>query len=125
MKRLSSNYRNLARIYLHLAYALDRTLDYSGAALLATYRCESFGGDIERLKEARNGYAYGKQWYDWQISNWEEGLAEGTLTIAELESDPSLLPGYKKAIRTLKAGRNRRLLDQVSKQRLLAQRLPT
>ena len=61
------------------------TLDWSDAAAEAMYRYESRGGEPPG---ERNGYAVGKRWLEWHVTEWRSGLAEGLTRAEELEGLP-------------------------------------
>lgn len=71
-------------------------LDWSEAAAEAMYRYETFGEGENPMTlfggPVMNGYAYGKRWLNWHLTEWETAIGKGFLTKHELLTDPHLAP---------------------------------
>lgn len=100
--RLSRKYLIMARAYIHYAFLIvGKKADYSAKALIAMYQSESTGGNLSALIASNNGWAIGKHWMDWQISNWRDGFSDGTCFAGELLEDTTIQASMKRIIRKL------------------------
>ena len=98
--KLSRKYLAKARAYIHYAFLiLGKKADYSAQALVAMYQTESTGGKLSALIAANNGWAIGKHWMDWQISNWRDGFNEGTCFTKELLADAAIPASLKHIVK--------------------------
>ena len=85
----------MAKMYKRFAEDWKKELDFSDEAKEAFYNYESRGEgkfDLTSIyTPTNNGYAIGKKWMDWQISEWRDDLRpynpEGTLCKFELYED--------------------------------------
>ena len=88
----STRWEQQAVLYHH--FAQDEradTLDFSEEAAEAMYRFETFGDGPNPYglwhEGKMNGYAVGKRWLNWHLSEWKEAVAIGLLTKNELAND--------------------------------------
>lgn len=63
--------------------------------MVSLYNHESYGTE---LNSSNNGFAIGKKWLNWHITNWKQGLIEGSLTRYDLLSDIPDVEGYKEVV---------------------------
>jgi hypothetical protein len=75
----------MSELYKHFAINMSSTLDFSDEALLSLYNHESYG----RPLSANNGFGYGKQYLNLQVTSWREDLRRGWIFKHELYSDPN------------------------------------
>lgn len=80
---VSNKFKRMAALYKIFAESLSQRLDFSDDSLLELYNFESFGGSIS----SNNGFAFGKQYLNLQVTMWREDLIAGNLTKAELYED--------------------------------------
>lgn len=83
-------------LYKHFA-SLFGKFDFSDEALLQLFNHESYGTELGN-GSTTNGYAIGKKWLNWHITNWKEGLVEGSITRYDLLSDVPDIEGYQEMI---------------------------
>lgn len=91
---MSSKFKKKALLYKHFA-SLFGTFDLSDEAMLKLFNHESYGTE---LGSSNNGYAVGKKWLNWHITNWKQGLVEGSITRHDLLSDIPDVEGYKEMV---------------------------
>ena len=82
---MTPRWRRAAEAYRYFGRHLGG-LDWSEDAARAMFAYESRGAAL--ADPWRNGFYVGKHWFDWQLTAWKEGLADGTLTRAELSGYP-------------------------------------
>lgn len=63
--------------------------------MVSLYNHESYGTE---LNHSKNGFAIGKKWLNWHITNWKQGLIEGSLTRFDLLSNIPDVEGYKEVV---------------------------
>lgn len=72
----------MAELYRLFAPVSDK-LDFSDQALIDLYNFESYGGTLH----PGNGFAFGKQYLNLQVTMWKEDLAAGLIFKWELYED--------------------------------------
>lgn len=77
-------------LYQHFA-RLFGEFDFSDDALLSMYNYESYGAE---LVGSNNGFFIGKRWLNWHVTNWKEGLRQGSITRGDLLSNIPDVEGY-------------------------------
>lgn len=73
----------MSELYKHFACNMSSTLDFSDEALVSMYNYESYGTSLS----ANNGFAYGKQYLNLQVTSWREDLRRGWIFKHELYAD--------------------------------------
>lgn len=91
---LSQKFKKKAILYKHFA-SLFGQFDFSDESLVSLYNHESYGTE---LNHSKNGFAIGKKWLNWHITNWKQGLIEGSLTRFDLTSNIPDVEGYKEVV---------------------------
>lgn len=91
---VSPKFKKKALLYKHFG-SLFGTFDYSDDAMLSLFNHESYG---TQLNSSDNGYAIGKKWLNWHITNWKQGLVEGSITRHDLLSDVPDVEGYREMV---------------------------
>lgn len=94
---VSPKFKTKTHLYRHFA-SLFGTFDFSDQAMLRLYNHESYGTPLGEHDNITNGYVIGKKWLNWHITNWKQGLLEGSLTRHDLLSDIPDVEGYKEMI---------------------------
>lgn len=91
---LSQKFKKKAILYKHFA-SLFGQFDFSDESMVSLYNHESYGTE---LNSSNNGFAIGKKWLNWHITNWKQGLIEGSLTRHDLLSNIPDVEGYKEVV---------------------------
>lgn len=91
---LSQKFKRKTILYKHFA-SLFGQFDFSDESMVSLYNHESYGTE---LNSSNNGFAVGKKWLNWHITNWKQGLIEGSLTRYDLLSNIPDVEGYKEVV---------------------------
>lgn len=93
--KISNKWRQMAQVYMVFAERF-KGVSFTEEDALEVYLWESTGkGNLEagvfpnaRSDGTRNGYALGKIWKDWHVTEWKAGIKEGWFFAWELYLDP-------------------------------------
>ncbi len=94
---VSPKFKKKALLYKHFG-SMFGNFDFSEQSMLNLYNHESYGTELGPGESTSNGYVIGKKWLNWHITNWKQGLVEGSITRQDLESDIPDVEGYKEMI---------------------------
>jgi hypothetical protein len=94
---VSPKFKKKALLYKHFA-SIFGTFDFGDEAMLRLYNHESYGTQLNDGDNSTNGYVIGKKWLNWHITNWKQGLVEGSITRHDLLSDIPNVEGYKEMV---------------------------
>lgn len=106
MPRITAKWRKKAEVYRFFATTkgwagIQGRMDFSEPAAVDMFEWESTGkcssganldGDAIFSTGMINGYAFGKRWMNWHITEWKQSIAEGLLSPEELIDDPVHAP---------------------------------
>jgi len=81
MAKIRTRYRNKAKLYKYFVRDWEHICVFDETALQECYLWETYG---QKLTTKNNGYVYGKQWMDVNISMWKEDIEKGLLSKSEL-----------------------------------------
>jgi hypothetical protein len=91
---VSPKFKKKALLYKHFG-SLFGKFDFSDESMLSLFNHESYGTELNR---SDNGFAIGKKWLNWHITNWKQGLVEGSITRYDLLFDVPNVEGYKEMV---------------------------
>lgn len=81
--KIKTKYRRMAEIYR--LFSQEWELDFGENSLKEMHEYESKGIP---MSSGNNGYFYGKQWMDVQITMWKEDIKSDIISLEEIYADP-------------------------------------